>query len=856
MNSSSAFKQRSGARSQRKSADKGEREVFIQSAGGGAAEDSTFARDYARNAAAKNCQNKRSWADVVSGQRKEKGPEASFIHSANAAREQERAAAHAVDSEQPPRAFTYAEVVGGAAKQQQGQKKSLIDEEEQARAAFAALASSRARVDLDLSRIAADNDAIILIDQGKGGDVEGGANDQRRQGRDGGEDNSDGDEEDHNGNEQDRNGNEQDLNGNEQDRKGDEQDGDGNEQDHDDYDGDGIQDQEPGSFIRDKKARRADERRRREEERNRVATKAARKLEDLERKLQEEEAAKREASALRKRNRSKSPKSGSQQNEPARASEVLGLRSDGNNNTRVNAPPPPFPVFVRQQQRKAASKDAAKAAKKARRSQRGEGDREKPDSISDGQRAPLSEQRAIEPPSGSGQSEGEGSQQRRDADGGEGDRRVRQRDDTEGPAAASSRRERRALEKSVRASSRRVEFERHREKSNRRKKGRESARGLVKAALYQLKRQSKGELLDSNEQQLATYAAHLSPAKILGAGIRIGAASSGEGSESEDGLDLLETTNNSDESVDELVEELGCSAAEARDALNRSYRWTASGNSSRIKAANWLRRELEEQVNRNRDKYRRTQATGGFAHRDEQRENPFDVRGRLPRPRGPAAQDHSRTDDSAAPATRGQNSENRQPSRNSVPNGPGSGFGSTMHQNGANPSSSSKFSSKSSLSNGSESASDSSDNGASAKRRKQAPGSFLSLNRSRKAPADRHESRYLRNLGKLLLIDEGEAKEVYAETQAKVQRWNRSVTILEEGDKPPGGPSPTFTLPDWCSGQPPIGGLHFSTLKDMLAAYEKFERQTNYQTSVTFKSMIKTTLRPSFESKCKLPRAV
>ena len=87
MNSSSAFKQRSGARTQRKSADKGEREVFIQSAGGGAAEDSTFARDYARDAAAKN---KRSRADVVSGQRKEKGPEASFIHSANAAREQER----------------------------------------------------------------------------------------------------------------------------------------------------------------------------------------------------------------------------------------------------------------------------------------------------------------------------------------------------------------------------------------------------------------------------------------------------------------------------------------------------------------------------------------------------------------------------------------------------------------------------------------------------------------------------------------------------------------------------------------------------------------------------------------------
>jgi hypothetical protein len=42
----------------------------------------------------------------------------------------------------------------------------------------------------------------------------------------------------------------------------------------------------------------------------------------------------------------------------------------------------------------------------------------------------------------------------------------------------------------------------------------------------------------------------------------------------------------------------------------------------------------------------------------------------------------------------------------------------------------------------------------------------------------------------------------------------------------------------------------------MLEDYEKFERQTNYRTSVTFKSMIKPGLRPTFESKCRLPRTV
>ena len=443
MNSSSAFKQRSGARTQRKSADKGEREVFIQSAGGGAAEDSTFARDYAREAAAKK--KKRSWADVVRGEKNDKGPEASFTQSANAAREQEKAAASAAGSEikPPPRAFTYAEVVSG---KQQLAKKNLLDEEEQARAAFAALASSRARVDLDLSRIADDNDATLLIDQGKGGDVAEGANDGREENRDGVEDGRF--QEEHDRDEHDRD---------EHDR--DEQDLDGNEQDHENLkDGLGGDNRvadggdDSNSFIWDKKARRADERRRREEERSQIATKAARKLEDLERRLQEEEAAKREASALRKRNRDKSPRASSQTRGPAEGSGALELRSDGTNNTTVKTKtPPPFPVFVRGQQRKALAKANAKEAKKAKKSQRSEGPPQQ-DSISDRQRTPADERRFVEPPSDDGQNKGDGSRQRRDADGGEGDRRVRQRDDTEVPAAASSRRERRALDKSVRAS--------------------------------------------------------------------------------------------------------------------------------------------------------------------------------------------------------------------------------------------------------------------------------------------------------------------------------------------------------------------------------------------------------------------
>ena len=67
---------------------------------------------------------------------------------------------------------------------------------------------------------------------------------------------------------------------------------------------------------------------------------------------------------------------------------------------------------------------------------------------------------------------------------------------------------------------------------------------------------------------------------------------------------------------------------------------------------------------------------------------------------------------------------------------------------------------------------------------------------------------------------------------------------------------PTFQLPEWSQGQPPNGGVHFTTLQKMLEAYEKYDKQTNYETQVTFKSMVKDRLKPNFESKCKMPATV
>ena len=47
-----------------------------------------------------------------------------------------------------------------------------------------------------------------------------------------------------------------------------------------------------------------------------------------------------------------------------------------------------------------------------------------------------------------------------------------------------------------------------------------------------------------------------------------------------------------------------------------------------------------------------------------------------------------------------------------------------------------------------------------------------------------------------------------------------------------------------------------TTLQKMLQNYERYDKQTNYATQVTFKSMINDRLKPNFESKCKLPETV
>ena len=162
-------------------------------------------------------------------------------------------------------------------------------------------------------------------------------------------------------------------------------------------------------------------------------------------------------------------------------------------------------------------------------------------------------------------------------------------------------------------------------------------------------------------------------------------------------------------------------------------------------------------------------------------------------------------------------------------------------------------------------------------------GSAILFPRGSSKEAIKRASRYVRQLSKALKIDDSWARELYSECAAEettsydglLRHFYRCEAEHAKGTQKDttralgGGPlqsaesgrefnsnMPTFQLPEWGPGQPPNGGVHFSTLQKMLEAYEKYDKQTNYKTQVTFKSMVKDKLKPNLESKCKLPRTV
>jgi hypothetical protein len=61
---------------------------------------------------------------------------------------------------------------------------------------------------------------------------------------------------------------------------------------------------------------------------------------------------------------------------------------------------------------------------------------------------------------------------------------------------------------------------------------------------------------------------------------------------------------------------------------------------------------------------------------------------------------------------------------------------------------------------------------------------------------------------------------------------------------------PSLPLPDWDVGKAPEGGFTYPTFRRVYALFQKYQRQTNFATTVTLKSLVTAQLRPTIEARC------
>jgi hypothetical protein len=66
---------------------------------------------------------------------------------------------------------------------------------------------------------------------------------------------------------------------------------------------------------------------------------------------------------------------------------------------------------------------------------------------------------------------------------------------------------------------------------------------------------------------------------------------------------------------------------------------------------------------------------------------------------------------------------------------------------------------------------------------------------------------------------------------------------------------PSLTLPDWDVGKAPEGGFTYPTFRRIYALFQKYQRQTNFATTVTLKSLVTANLRPTIEARCGLGKS-
>jgi hypothetical protein len=433
------------------------------------------------------------------------------------------------------------------------------------------------------------------------------------------------------------------------------------------------------------------------------------------------------------------------------------------------------------------------------------------------------------------------------------------------------------------------ELEEHKRATRKRERGRQAAKELVEEALKQQRRRKEGASLTADEQQLAEFAKTLSPTKVLGAGFRMAA-------NPDDDIELSED----EDGIEELMEETGCEWEEAREALNLSCDWTANGKPSRVKAAKWLdsRRNEEERQDDEEKKDGSDsdcelvghQSPGGTLTGQAGRAGgragakalglPGGRRGGADAGKSNAeAKSTGKLNRKAVPkdsSSKSEGSSSSEPGKSSQSDNSLQCSSSELGQSLDSSPASSDNDGESSISSQEE-----------AGRKKRRDGSKTALSprsqhRSRGDEA-RRATRYVRQLALALKIDSAWAREVYDQCVSEgtttydglLRKFYRNecerakgtqketakpLTVLGRAGAVGGGDInmtlPTFQLPEWGPGQPPTAGVHFTTLQRMLESYEKYDKQTNFMTQVTFKSMVALKLKPNVESKCKLPTTV
>ena len=379
-------------------------------------------------------------------------------------------------------------------------------------------------------------------------------------------------------------------------------------------------------------------------------------------------------------------------------------------------------------------------------------------------------------------------------------------------------------------------------------------------ALEQYRRQQQGERLTTVEQEWAALGATLSPAKVLG----YGAGSAGEEEEGEDADEL-------DSLLDAILSQYDCYEEDAMEALEA----TADEEGWNLDAAiTWLMEQGVEAFPMGEDseggKYSDADGDEGTASgsEDGDREEGAPATPRNTGRRGERASPTANTD--RAITKGGLAVLPKIPSENfRAASAPGSPPALQLRYRAR----SCGPSGRTRTSVGQDLTKNGNLNSESASRRISAAGGIHSL--------QGHEL-LVRQLQRVIGCDDATARLLLMDKRARddsgaIPDVAKAVKLYYQGQKDgeavKGDPKaveqetskirsaagtlhsmvlPSLILPDWDVGKAPEGGFTYPTFRRIYALFQKYQRQTNFATTVTLKSLVTADLRPTIEARCGL----